>query len=356
MEKVCVSLFLVENPPHVFCKGFSLTHGFWQKWHPPSRPSFLQTSSSDLVLIKTPPSFAAPAPPLPSKKKKGGERARLNLLFISILLAHRDNFLHREICTQWRGWLARRLLLAREITPRVRCIVCIRGCCAFFFPSFFFCFQFANSLGPDYRVRLFITADQFSWGISLLFMPLRPYGTSAGCLAFRKMYLRKLISYIIIMLNLGLKQLWKLLPAVWRLMMMRQLDTGTGSLCVSLSAQRVLTPLADPNPRPNSSNIKLPSHMSSDSASLPVARLVPPLPPASPPVLFTCVCVQIQRILDISTQPIKWPPVPPRQSNLASCTPLCYFRWRHVSSSSLPLSHTKCQAGLPETPSPITAM
>lgn len=133
-------------------------------------------------------------------------------------------------------------------------------------------------------MQLFITADQFGWGVSLLFAPLRPYGTSAVCLAFFGiMYLRKLIPYIIIMLNLGLKQLCLALPAVWRLMMGRQLDSGSGSLGVSLSPQSVLTPAADPQPpTPPPDNIKLPSHMSSDSAALPVARPASPLPSASP--------------------------------------------------------------------------
>lgn len=81
--------------------------------------------------------FCSPRP-IP-RKKRGKKRARLNLLFISILLARGDNFPHREICTQWSGWLARRLLLAREITPLVSCIVCIRCCSPFFFFLFFFC-------------------------------------------------------------------------------------------------------------------------------------------------------------------------------------------------------------------------
>lgn len=62
-------------------------------------------------------------PPPPSQKKKKEKKSQLNLLFISTLLACGDNFPHREIRTQWRAWLSRRLLLAREITPRVRCIV-----------------------------------------------------------------------------------------------------------------------------------------------------------------------------------------------------------------------------------------
>lgn len=151
----------------------------------------------------------------------------------------------------------------------------------FLFLSFFWLRKLTSSRLP--RVRLFITADQFGWGVSLLFAPLRPYGTSAVLPFFGIMYLRKLIPYIIIMLNLGLKQLWKALPAVWRLMMGRQLDSGSGSLGVSLPPQSVLTPAADPQPpTPPPGGIKLPSHMSSDSAALPVARPAPPLPSASP--------------------------------------------------------------------------
>lgn len=108
---------------HLMFLATLLTQNFWQKWQAPLRPSFLQTSSSDSALIKTPPTFIPFHPPRKKKKEKRKKKAQLNLLFISTLVACRDNFPHREIRTQWRAWLSRRLLLAREITPRVRCIV-----------------------------------------------------------------------------------------------------------------------------------------------------------------------------------------------------------------------------------------
>lgn len=126
-----------------------------------------------------------------------------------------------------------------------------------------------------------------------------------------------------------------LLPAVWMLMMMRQLDTGTGRLCVSLLPPKRVNPSHPPplpcTPFPSAiSNYPLTCQVTQPHFSVLVLRHLCPRP--LPPVLFTCVCVQFQKILDITTQPIKRPSVLPRQSNLASRTPLRYFLWPHVSS------------------------
>lgn len=185
-----------ENAPHVSCNA---SHsGFLTKM---AAPLATQIHADVLVWLcahQNTSNFYPHRPP--KKKKKRKKKAQLNLLFISILLACGDNFPHREIRTQWRAWLSRRLLLAREITPCVRCIVWMAAMAEFGLRSF---------LAPLCKLtlsRLPSVAVYHQRSVWPRCPPAFYASLSIWCFSclfglFRKIYLSKLMPYIIIMFN-----------------------------------------------------------------------------------------------------------------------------------------------------------
>lgn len=140
-------------------------------------------------------------------------------------------------------------MLAREITPLVRCIVCIRCCSPFFF--FLFFFATLRKLTWSRLPSATVYHRRSVWLRCLPPFCASPSIWNFGCLSrlFRDNVSTETHPIHHHNVEFGAKTTVKGASCcVWRLMMGRQLDSGSGSLGVSLSPQSALTPAADPQP------------------------------------------------------------------------------------------------------------